>query len=328
MRLGKFEHLEPKSLLEACTILNESPASARVISGGTDILLRMKQKLIAPQFLVDLKKIQGIGDIRFEAGEIRIGALVSLTDVQKSAVVRQQIPILAQAAGLVGAIQLQNMGTIGGNLCLDTRCWYYNQSYVWRQARAACFKTGGEVCHMAKGSQRCYALYCGDTAPALLALGAKVRLVSLRGERIVSLRDFFVDDGKNPTLLQADEVLTEVLVPVPEEGQRGTYLKFRRREAIDFPIVGVGASVTRENGVCQQACLALTGVSSSPVIIKNIDAILLGKKMTEELAGEAAQAAYTEVKPVSQMEVSPSYRKRLVRVLVKDALSQLFSLSV
>jgi len=240
--------------------------------------------------------------------------------VQRSEAVHEQASALVKAAAAVGARQLQNMGTIGGNLCLDTRCWYYNQTQVWRGGREACLKAGGEVCHMAKGSKRCYALYSGDIAAALLALDAKIRLVSVKGERILPLEDFFVDDGISPTVLQSDEMLSEVIVPGFVGTRRGTYLKFRRREAIDFPIVGVGAVVAEENGVCRQARIGITGVNSAPLMAKDSQEVLNGKKITKGLIMEAAEAAYKQAKPVSHMEVSAAYRKRLVCTMVADAL--------
>lgn len=327
MRLGKFEHLEPRSLEEACTLLSEHRDEARVIAGGTDILLRMKQRLVVPKFLVDIKQVEGLNEIRIEGDEIRIGAVVTLTDIQKSPAILKQYPALVQAAGAVGAAQLQNMGTIGGNLCLDTRCWYYNQSHAWRQGRAPCFKSGGKLCHMVKGSRRCYALYSGDTAAVLLALEAKIRLVSPGKERLLPLKNFFGDDGNTPTVLQPDELMAEVIIPAPPRGQLSTYLKFRRREAIDFPIAGVAVSLTRQNGILNQVNVGLTGVGSSPCLAEECSAILTGKSITTELIHQAADAASKQVKPVSHMEVSPAYRKRLVRVLVQDAILKLLNLT-
>ena len=326
MRLHRFEHLQPKSLAEACAILAEHGDRARIIAGGTDIIPRMKQRLVEPQILVDVKDVYGIGSIRSEGGELIIGAVATLTDVHESRAIREAAPALAEAAAAVGAAQLQNMGTIGGNLCLDTRCWYYNQTQAWRRTRAACRKVGGDACHMAPGGKRCYALYSGDSAAALLALGARARIVSSQGEREVPLEYFFVDDGKNPTVLRSDEILAEVVIPAPANGPRSTYLKYRRREAIDFPIVGVGAALNLENGICREARVAITGVASAPFLVWGAQAVLQGNRVSRELVDAVAEAAYKQAKPVSRTEVSPGYRKHLVRVLVKDALSRLAGL--
>ncbi|TAK29329.1 MAG: 4-hydroxybenzoyl-CoA reductase subunit beta [Chloroflexota bacterium] len=323
MRVGSFEHREPKTLAEVCAILSEHGDRARIVAGGTDIIPRMKQRLLEPRILVNIKGVEEVRGIVADEDCLHIGSGVTLTDLQRSERVRDAVPILAEAASAVGSIQLQNMGTIGGNICLDTRCWYYNQTHVWRQSRETCLKVGGEVCHMAKGSRRCYALYSGDTAAALLALGASLILVSARGERRVSVEDFFVADGKKPTVLESDELIAGVTVPRQVERAHGRYLKFRRREAIDFPIVGVAGFLAQDEGVCRALRVAVTGVGSAPLLIEGIEPHVLGRRLSAELVDEVAEMAHRQAKPVSHMEVSSAYRKRLVRVLVRDSISQL-----
>jgi 4-hydroxybenzoyl-CoA reductase subunit beta len=283
----------------------------------------MKQKIVSADYVVSLKRIEGLARIDASEHGLRIGAMATITEIHRSPLVRRAAPVLAEAALAVGATQLQNMGTLGGNLCLDTRCWYCQQTESWRAARAACLKLGGEICYMARASKRCYALYSGDTAAALLALGASVKLVSPRGERVVRLEDFFVDDGKRPWDLQPDEILAEVIVPAQPVGQLGTYVKFRRRGAIDFPIVGVAATLAQQRGICQHARIAITGVGSAPIVVSDGAAALVGQGLGEDSIDAAAEAAYRQARPVSSMEVSAAYRKRLVKVIVKDALSSL-----
>ncbi len=325
MKLSAFEYLEPKSLAEACSILAEYGDRVRVTAGGTDILPRMKQGLFEPQYLMSIKRIEEISAIQETEEGLRIGSAVTLANIHKSVAVQGRAPILSEAAMAVGATQLQNMGTVGGNVCLETRCWYYQQDASWRQSRSACIKLGGEICHMAKGSKRCYALYSGDTAAALLAIGGKARLVSLRGERILPLEDFYIDDGKSNTVRLPDELLAEVMIPAQPDGQAGTYLKFRKRGAIDFPIVGVGAVLTTKRGLCQQVRVAVTGVGSAPFAVKGVEDLLIEKELTSDLIEQVAALAFSQAKPVSHMEVSAVYRKQLVRVLVKDALCKLTS---
>lgn len=322
MRLAKFEYLAPESVAEACAILAERGEEAAIIAGGTDLLVRMKQRLVCPRFLVSLKKVEELRKVRLDSDGLCIGAMVRLGDIQRSSLVRQHAPILVQAAESVGATQLQNMGTIGGNICLEARCWYYNQSHFWRQSREVCLKAGGSVCHMAKGSKRCYAVYSGDMAAALLALGAKVRLVRAAGERIAPLEHLFVDDGQRPLRLQSGELLAEVIIPLGSD-RRSVYLKFRRREAIDFPIVGVGAMVEWDGELCRALTIGVTGVSSAPFLVRDIDDVCKGNRLTGEVIGAIAEAAYKQAKPVSHMEVSAAYRKRLVRTLAADALNNL-----
>jgi 4-hydroxybenzoyl-CoA reductase subunit beta len=323
MRLKSFEHLEPKTLAEACLLLKEHGPKASVIAGGTDIIVRMKYGVKQPEVLVNLKRVSGLDDIVITGEEVRIGALATLTTVQRSDIIRQQYPILAEAALAVGAAQLQNMGTIGGNICLEPRCWYFQQGPSWRKARPNCFKNGGSVCYMAKGSKRCYALYSGDTAAALLALGAQVRLVSSGGERIIPLENFFIDDGMHHTDLRPGELLTEVILPRSAEGQRGTYLKYRKRGAVDFPIVGVAATISEQTDIHPLVRIAVTGAGSLPFLIAIPPEIISENKLTSEMIVQLAEVARKQAKPVSHMEVSPHHRKQLVGVLVRDALEKL-----
>jgi 4-hydroxybenzoyl-CoA reductase subunit beta len=323
MRLKTFEHLEPRTLSEACSLLAAHGAKGAVIAGGTDLVVRMKYGVTTPDVLINIKRVEGIGEIGRVGDELHIGAAATLTDVQRSAMVREHFPILVEAALGVGAAQLQNMGTLGGNICLEPRCWYYQQSPSWRQARPSCLKNGGAVCYMAKGSKRCHALYCGDTAAALLVLGARVRLASSAGERTVPLERFFVDDGMRHTVLRHDEILAEVIIPLPWGGERATYLKYRKRGAVDFPIVGVGALLREEAGLSPQIRIAVTGAGSLPFLVAGLQELVAGQELTGELTAQVAQSARKQTKPVSNMEVSAAYRKQLVEVLVKDALEKL-----
>ncbi len=325
MRLKAFEHLAPGTLSEACALLGELGPKAAVIAGGTDIIVRMKYGVAQPEFLIDLKRVDGLNEIRMVGDELRVGALATLTQVQRSDLVRQRYPILAEAALAVGAAQLQNMGTIGGNICLEPRCWYFQQGTAWREARQNCFKNGGSVCYMAKGGRRCWALYSGDTAAALLALGAKVRLVSSGGERTVPLEEFFLDDGMHHTDLRSGELLAEVVIPPPAMGQRGTYLKYRKRGAVDFPIVGVAAVLNERPGLPPHLRVAVTGAGSRPLPITVPQGIVSGNTLTREMIDQLADVARKQVKPVSRMEVSPHHRKHLVGVLVADALEKLLA---
>jgi 4-hydroxybenzoyl-CoA reductase subunit beta len=176
---------------------------------------------------------------------------------------------------------------------------------------------------MAKGSKRCYALYSGDTAAALLALGAKVRLVSLGGERTIPLENFFIDDGMHHTDMLPGELLAEVVIPQPADGQRGTYLKYRKRGAVDFPIVGVATILNEQPGLPAQVRIAVTGAGSRPFLIEIPQGTISGNTLTSEMIDQLAEAARKQAKPVSHMEVSPHHRKQLVGVLVKDALEKL-----
>ncbi|NIO70422.1 MAG: 4-hydroxybenzoyl-CoA reductase subunit beta, partial [Anaerolineae bacterium] len=301
MRLPKFEHLQPESLEEALDLLSEHGEEAKVIAGGTDLLVSMKQRLLAPRYLLNLK---GLAELDFiEEGEegLRIGALTRLTTLIKSPLVREKFPVLAQAASYVSAPPLQNMGTLGGNLCLNTRCFFYNQSQFWRQARPLCFKTGGEMCHVVKGSDHCYSVYQGDLAPVLIALEARVKVAKKGSERVIPLLDLYTGKGEKPIALEAGEILTEVEIPALAASWGGDYQKLRYRGAMDFPLVGVAAVLDWNGGSCARAMVVLTAVSSAPVVVEEAGKLLEGQKPDEEAIARAAEAAYEVAHPVANV---------------------------
>jgi 4-hydroxybenzoyl-CoA reductase subunit beta len=321
MRLPKFEHLQPESLEEALDLLDVHGEEAKVIAGGTDLLVSMKQRLFTPRYLLNLK---GLAELDFiEEGEegLRIGALTRLTTLIKSPLVREKFPVLARAASYVSAPPLQNMGTLGGNLCLNTRCFFYNQSQFWRHARPLCFKTGGEICQVVKGSDHCYSVYQGDLAPVLIALGARVKVAKKGSEWVIPLLDLYTGRGEKPIALEAGEILIEVEIPAVGASWGGYYQKLRYRGAMDFPLVGVAAVLDWNGGSCARAMVVLTAVSSAPVVVEEAGKLLEGQKPDEEAITRAAEAAYEVVHPVANIGSTPLYRRKMVRVMAKRAIA-------
>lgn len=322
MRLPKFEHLQPESLAEALELLAEHREQAKVIAGGTELLVSMKHGLLTPSYLINLKEVPELGFIAYDDEKgLRMGALTKLTTLIKSQAVQENFPILAQAADQVAAPPLQQMGTLGGNLCLNTRCFYYNQSRFWRQARSACYKTGGEVCHVVKGGNRCFAVYQGDMAPALIALEATVKVARKGGERVIPLAELYTGKGKRPLALEADEILVEVQVPPSAASRTGNYQKLRYRGAMDFPLVGVAAVLDKNgSGACSKANIVLTAVDTAPVLAEEAGKLLEGQSLTDELIDQAAEATYQAVHPVANIGSTSSYRRKMVRLLTKRAI--------
>ena len=333
MRLPKFEYLTPKTMEEALSLLNEHRGEARIFAGGSDIFVSMKQRVVTPKYLVNLNKIPDLDYIKNGENGLRIGPLTTLDTIEKSSVIKEKFPMLSHAAGEVGAPQLRNMGTIGGNISLDTRCWYYNQSHFWRKSRPVCYKLGGDSDNCqgfelwenfpsSKGNV-CYSVYSGDTAPSLISLGASLKLKSSEGERTIALKDFFTGDGKKPFELESSEIITEIQVPDPPPYSGGAYLKLRLRGAIDFPLLGVATIVTLDSkdGICKEAQIVLGAVSSGPIKVAGAEDILKGKKIDDALMEEAGQIAYEEANPVPNIGSSPTYRKMMTKVFVKRALA-------
>lgn len=321
MRLPPFEHLQPESLDEALGLLAEYGREARVNAGGTGLLVSMKQGLLCPRYLIDLKGIPELDFVAYDEGRgLRIGALTRLATLIRSPLVQEQFAIIAQAARSVAAPPIQTMGTVGGNLCQDTRCFYYNQSEFWRAARPDCFKSGGAVCQAVSGGDHCYAAYQGDLAPALIALQARAKLVRKEGRRTIPLVKLYTGQGERPIGLMPDEVLTEIEVPRPSGPWGGDYQKLRYRGAMDYALVGVAAVLGRDGGERVQARIVVTAIASAPVVMEEAGRLLQGKQIDAALIARAAAAAYEVAHPVARIGSTPLYRRKMVRVLTRRAI--------
>jgi len=324
--LPAFELLRPRALGEAVEWLARHGVDAMVVAGGTDVVPNLQAGLFSPRALVDIKGLADLRGIRFDPERgLEIGALTTLTAVAESPVIREQFPVLAQAAGTVASPVLRNMGTLGGNLCLETRCLWYNQSYTWRQACGFCLKKDGTVCHVAPGGQRCWAVWSGDTAAALLVLDAEIEIVGPRGARRLALGGFYQNDGMDRVRLGRDEILSRVFVPARLAGYRGSYQKLRIRSSIDYPLAGVAAVMKLEDGVCRDARLGLTAVNPAPVLVREVSEQLRGRRFSPELVESAAQAAIRTGKPLKTSVSTPEYRRDMLRVFTRRALARLWS---
>ena len=324
MRLPPFRYLAPRTALEAAGMLADHGADAMPVAGGTDLYPNMKRRQFEPRVLVGLRHLEGARALSgSERGGIEIGGLATLTELSDSELVQSGYPAIARAAGLVSSPILRNMGTVGGNLCIDTRCNYYNQNYEWREAIHFCLKKDGKTCWVAPGSDRCWAISSSDTAPVFMVLGAEVTLVGPKGERRIAVRDLYKPDGIDFTSKRRDEILTKIHVP-PTQGGRATYLKLRRRGSIDFPILGVAAFLkTAADGTVEACRIVLTAVESAPVEAKEAERMLVGQKLNEELIRDAAAVAYRPAKPLDNTDLTHDYRKKMARVFVARALAEL-----
>ncbi len=325
MHLPKFEYFEPETTKEACSLLQKYQDDARVIAGGTDLLVHLKHKTTTPRVMVNIKRISELDYIDSDKDEgPSIGALTTIHTVSTSPVVKERFGMLAQAAASIGTPQIRHTATLGGNICLDSRCFYYNRSQLWRQARPACYHTGGNVCHVAPKSDRCCALFVADTVPALIALGAEVTLAGTDGDKSITLEEFYTGRGEKVNTLPPGQVVTGIRVSTLPTHSGGVYLKYRVREAIDFPVVGVAAVITLKpgDGVCHYARIVLVGVASGPVIAVETEGVLKGREIDEKLIECAGQAVLKEVHPITHMGIPAGYKRRLVETLTKRAVMQ------
>jgi 4-hydroxybenzoyl-CoA reductase subunit beta len=324
LSLPQFNLLRPRTLEQALNLLarhaGESPGATRVVAGGTDLIPSMRQKLFEPQHVVDIRNVAGLRDIRQTEQGVEIGALASLTAIEQSALLRRRYPVLTEAAATVASPLLRNMGTIGGNICLDTRCLWYNQSLTWRKGCGFCIKKDGDLCHVAPGGTKCWAAFSGDTPPALLCLGAEIEIASASGGRRMPLSEFYTGEGDAYRKLQPDEVLTRIFLPESSADYRGVYRKLRVRGSIDYPLAGVAVAMKRSNGHIADARLAITAVNPAPLLVKGADELLAGKAMDEELAAAVGDLAAKMARPLTTSALTPEYRREMIRVFTKRAV--------
>jgi 4-hydroxybenzoyl-CoA reductase subunit beta len=326
MRLPPFTYLAPRTVADAASALAEHGAAAMLVAGGTDLYPNLKRRQFEPAVLVGLRAIREIDGVRGTArGGLTIGATTTLSAVAQHGDIARHFAALATAAGLVSSPQLRNMGTIGGNLCVDTRCNYYNQSHAWRKAVGFCMKKDGDICLVAPGSPRCWAVSSSDTAPVLWSLGARVRLIGAGGERTVPVETLYRDDGIEYLTRRPDEIVAEILLP-PADGWSSVYLKLRRRGSFDFPVLGVAVALRAEGDVVRDARIVLGAVASLPREARAANDALKGQRLTPELITRAADLAAGPSKPLDNTDYAHFYRKRMTRVFVERALRRLAAL--
>lgn len=287
LTLPKFEHLDAKSVREACSLLSEYKNEARLIAGGTDLLVSMKKREKHPKYLINIKGISELNYIKYNGEGLRIGALATIHDIESSPVIQEKFPVLASAAHQLGSPHIQNMGTIGGNLC--------NASPA------------------------------ADTAPALIGLGASVKITGLEGERTITLEEFFVGPGE--AALQTGEMLTEIQVPNPPPNTRGAYLKLPARTVIDIAVVGVAVIVRLDSKNIVDARIVLCAVAPTPIRARKAEELIRGKEIEDRLIAKASEVAAEEAKPISDIRGSDSYRKEMVKVLTTRAIKKAIGIS-
>ena len=321
MSLPEFQLARPRTLLEAVAFLREN-GSSRILAGGTDLLPSLRQKLFEPEHVLDIRRIPDLKGIRETEQGIEIGSLTTLSEIERSSILKRNYPVLTEAAKTVASPVLRNMGTIGGNICLDTRCLWYNQSLAWRKSCGFCIKKDGDLCHVAPGGTKCWAAFSGDTPPALLCLDAEIEIVSAEGERRIALRDFYSGDGADHRRLQPNELLTRVFLPHASAGYRGTYRKLRVRGSIDYPLAGVAVVMRKSNGHAEDIRIGITAVNPAPLLVKGVDSVVNGS-LDEAAADAIGEMAARTAKPLTTSALTPEYRREMIRVFTKRAVLQL-----
>ena len=322
MRLPRFRYFAPKTAREAVRLKAEAGPDSSYVAGGTDLYPNMKRRQQTPKVVIGLSRIPALSRMRIGPEGVSIGSAVLLSTVENRPRIRRDYPGLAYAIGEISTPPLRNMGTLGGNLLLDTRCNYYDQNYEWRQAIHFCMKKDGDVCWVAPGSPKCLAVQSADSVPILIALGARAVLVSAEGEREIAVEDLYRNDGIAYLTKRPEELLTEIRLGKPD-GWRASYRKLRRRGAFDFPVLSVGAAVRREGGQVVEARLVLGGVASAPIRLSASEAILRGRPLDDDAVRAAAEAAAGPSRPMDNTDFSFLWRKEMTKKFVAAALRDL-----
>jgi 4-hydroxybenzoyl-CoA reductase subunit beta len=311
-----FRYLQPRTLAEALRMKSDAGPEGMFVAGGTDLYPNMKRRHQEPKTVISL---MGIPELRTMERE-KVGTCVTLSTL--SNIPSFQHSAVATAARLVSTPLLRNMGTLGGNLCLDTRCNYYNQGYEWRKSIDFCMKKDGKICWVAPSSPRCWAVSSSDVAPVMVAIGAEYRLLGPQGERVVPAARFYHNDGINYLTKQPDEILVDVRLPAPD-GWDAVYHKLRRRGSFDFPVLGVAVWIEWNGKNVADARVVLGGVASYPQEIPEAKAALAGRPLSDETIAAAAEAAYRPSKPMDNTDFDLSWRKQMTRVYVTRAIEEL-----
>jgi len=323
LRLPAFRLHQPATLGEAAAILAGEGDAARVVAGGTDLWPNLKRRHQKAEQVVALHRIAELRGVHAN-DEIQLGAMETLTDLGRHPALRERWPALVRAIGWISSPLLRNMGTIGGNVCLDTRCTYYNQNEEWRQAISYCMKAEGKVCWVAPSSPRCWAVSSSDSAPMLVALGARVKLVSAAGEREIPVAELYRDDGMEYLTKRRDEIVTAIVLPKESDAThcRSAFFKLRRRGSIDFGVLSVAVALWMDGDVVRDARVVLGSIASFPSPADEVARALVGQRLTDETIRGAASKARSAVTPMDNTDLDPRWRGQVTPVYVERTLRE------
>ncbi|MBA3568123.1 MAG: FAD binding domain-containing protein [Pyrinomonadaceae bacterium] len=347
MRLPKFDYRAPREISEAVKIIAGAGPEGQFVAGGTDLYPNMKRRQQTPKTVISVMRVPELNQISGEGKSgVTIGASVTLTDVCENPIINRDYPVVAHAARTISTPILRNMGTIGGNLLLDTRCNYYDQNYEWRKGINFCLKKDGDICWVAPGSSKCWAVQSSDLVPVMVAIGAKLRFASTLGDRVIDAAGLYNDDGIDYLHKRPDELLVDIQLP-PTNGWRASYQKLRRRGAFDFPVLGVAAYVRLDepvrtgsgpgspsgqpawgggsDRVVGAARIVLGGIAPSPVVVEEAAAALIGHPLDNDHIQAAAEAAYVKARPLDNTDFVMNWRKQMTRQYTLRALNELHS---
>lgn len=319
--MKRFEYFESADVREALGVLTEREGAV-ILGGGTDLIPRMKRGLISPASVVNIALIPSLQEIRQGQGEFRIGSAVPLAVLERNPLLAARYAALHKASSYVASPALRNVATLGGNVCLGTKCIFADQVQTWRRALEPCFKRGGQRCYVVPGGKTCHASLASDTIPALIALGAMGTVVSPSGERTIPLEELYTGDGVRPLSLGHRELLTQVVLPIPPAGGRSTYLRYSLRKSIDFPMVSAGFYLEQEEGVCRNVRVVVGALAPMPIRLSALEEGLKGKTITPHLLREWSEEAPKEALRRSRSGRIDAFLRKMTAQLVYQGLTE------
>ena len=324
MRLPDFKFEKPASLNEVLAMFDPSSGNACLLAGGTDLLINMRLGIVEPETVISIRSLPELNSVSEESdGSISIGAGCTLSELAKNLLITERLPSLSDAIKSVASKHLRNIATIGGNLCLDNRCWYYNQSKSWRSARESCHKTGGKMCHSIKNSKECHAINRSDIAPVLLAINAELIIKKTGHERRIPVEEFFVKSGLKGNALEPGEILTSIIIPDDLSKKETVFIKAANRKGIDFGLGNIAVSLTKEGNDITEAAIYIGAFTSAPVKLEKTASIVMKSGLNDKSIEAASEIARKEAGTLTNLFNSAGYKRDLIRGLVKKALTNL-----
>lgn len=328
MNLPQFEFIQSRSVEEALTLLQKYGEESVLLAGGTALIVHLRYRLKKPKVVIGLKGLRGLNHLSQNKEGVTIGSMVTLETLERSPMIFHEFPPLISAIQKIAVPPVRNQATLGGNLCLENRCIYYNQSEFWRKTQDPCLRLGGGICYAVEKGKRCQAVYSGDLAPLLMVLNAKVKTLSAQRERTFPLAEFFTGRGEKPNILNQNELLSEIQIPLTEPGVGYAYEKFRIREGMEFPMAGVAVSIKRgEKSKIEQIKIVLGAVGTAPIEVPKASDLLMGQKFEEKILDEISSQAMEAARPVGNLIIDSKYRRKMIGVLTKRALRRAWAMA-
>jgi 4-hydroxybenzoyl-CoA reductase beta subunit len=326
MRLPLFQYLSPRSTKEALEMLDRHKGKVTIIAGGTDIINRLRQRPLSPQYAMTLKGVSDLRGMKRKKDEFLISAATTLREIVESPDISGFAPAIAGSAGLVAAPPIRNIATVGGNLLQNTRCLHYNQSELVRKAAPPCLKQGGKSCAALKGGTRCFSVYQGDIAPSLIAFDASAKIRKAGASRTVPILGLFSRNGRHPLTIGDDEILTDIIIPIPKGVHGSSYQKLRLRSGLEYPLVSSSVFLSlSSHGKIDQARVVVGAVGPAPILVEGASAFLVGRRPAEVDVEKAAERAFSASRPIDNLALPGSYRRKMVKVFTKRAIEEALS---